>query len=47
MYIKMNSKANTSNSNNTQQSKTSKKYKVPPLIIKNYRLLSEEEKSNS
>jgi hypothetical protein len=41
------SKANTSNSNNTQQSNTPKKYKVPPLIIKKYRLLSEQEESNS
>jgi hypothetical protein len=46
-YSKMNSRANTSNSNNTQQSNAPKKYKVSPLIIKKYRLLSEQEKSNS
>lgn len=43
----MNSEANTFISNNTQQSNTPKKYKVPPLIIKKNRLLPEQDESNS
>jgi hypothetical protein len=43
----MNSKVNTSNSNNTQQLNTPKKYITLSLIIKKYRLLSEQDESNS
>lgn len=43
----MNSKANTSNSNNTQQSNTSKKFKVPPLVIKKNRILSDQDEIDS